>query len=88
LVIHQHGAGAAFAAVAAGFCSSQADDFPQIIQQQQIVGHRVHARAAVERELENACQGEGHVPFQYQYSAPHSNRVSGARAQGCHAPLG
>src|SRR5215472_1554783 len=28
LVVDQHGAGAALAAVAAGFCSSEADDFP------------------------------------------------------------
>ena len=38
LVVDQHGAGAAFAAVAARFRSGQSDDFPQIIQQQHIVG--------------------------------------------------
>ena len=54
LVVDQHGASAALAAVAARFCSSEADDFPQIVQQQQIVGHRIHARETVERKLENA----------------------------------
>ena len=83
LVVDQHGAGAALAAVAAGFCSGQADDFPQIVQQQQIVGHRVHARAAVERELENACQWAGHVPLPIPiFGTPFKSGVAhaGARA--------
>ena len=37
LIVDQHGAGAAFAAVATRFRSGQPDDFPQIIQQQHIV---------------------------------------------------
>src|SRR6516164_383619 len=55
LVVDQHGARAALAAVAAGFCSSEADDFPQIVQQQQVIGHRIDAAAAVEDKLENAA---------------------------------
>src|SRR5262249_44786596 len=77
-VIDEHRASAALAAVAAGFCSSEADDFPQIIQQQQIIWHRVDAAAAVENKLENA----GHAcRFQYQYSAQPSNRMSCGGAQ-------
>src|SRR6516225_9682898 len=55
LVVDEYGAGAALAAVAAGFCSSEPDDFPQIVQQQQIIGHRIDAAAAVENKLENAA---------------------------------
>src|SRR5215470_54923 len=54
LVVDEHGAGAALAAVTTSFCSSESDDFPQIVQQQQIIGHRVDAAAAVENKLENA----------------------------------
>src|SRR5580700_4661669 len=45
---------AALAAVASRFRSSEADLFPQIIQQQNVVGNRVGAGAAVERKLQNA----------------------------------
>src|SRR5215471_761904 len=54
LVVDEYGAGAALAAVATSFCSSETDDFPQIVQQQQIIGHRIDAAAAVENKLENA----------------------------------
>ena len=54
LIVDQYGASAAFAAVTAGFRSGQPDDFPQIIQQQHVVGNRVGAGAAIERELKNA----------------------------------
>src|SRR5690349_10277482 len=53
-VIDQHRAGAAFAAVAAGFRSGHPDYFPQIVQQQKIIGNRVVPRAAIERKLKNA----------------------------------
>src|SRR4029077_2783481 len=56
-IVDQHGAGAALAAVAARFRSGQSDVFPQIIQQQNVVGNRVGAGAAVERELQNARHG-------------------------------
>jgi hypothetical protein len=45
---------AAFTAITTGFRSGQANDFPQIVQQQQIIGHRIDAAAAVENELKNA----------------------------------
>ena len=47
-VVDQHRAGAALAAVASRFCAGEADEFPQIIQQQKIVRHRIDARPAVE----------------------------------------
>ena len=57
----------ALAAVATSFCSSETDDFPQIVQQQQIIGHRIDAAAAVENKLENA----GHA-CRSQYNIRHS----------------
>jgi hypothetical protein len=53
-VVDQDRASAAFAAVAAGFRSGQPDDFPQIIQEQYIVGNRIGAGSTVEHELKNA----------------------------------
>ncbi len=43
VVVDQHRAGAAFAAVAAGLGAGEADDLAQIVEQQQIVRHRVDA---------------------------------------------
>ena len=68
---------AAVAAVAAGFCSSEADDFPQIVQEQQVIGHRIDAPAPVEREFDNAC----HLGSKYQYLALHTNRMKQKIAQ-------
>ena len=69
LIIDQHGAGTALAAVAAGFCSSEADNFPQIIQQQQIVRHRIDAATAIQNKLENAghaCRSNINIRHDHQ----------------------
>ena len=50
----REGKGAAFATVATGFSAGQADHFPQIIQEQNVVGDGIGADAAVERKLQNA----------------------------------
>ena len=55
LVVDQHRTGAAFAAIAAGLCAGETDYFPQIVQQQQVVGRRIGARPAVKGEFEEAC---------------------------------
>src|SRR5262249_48631345 len=81
-VVDQHGAGAAFAAVAAGFCSSEADDFPQIVQQQYVIGHRVDAAAAVENELENARHACGsHTPFGPPFNGGIARALASPRAR-------
>ena len=56
-VVDEHGAGAALAAVTSGLGPGQPDDFPQIIEQQQVVRDRIDPRAAVEYEFKNP----GHV---------------------------
>ena len=61
-VVDQHRAGAAFAAVAAGLGAGQAHFLAQIIEQQHIVGDRVGAVAAVERELKQP--GQEFLPLQ------------------------
>ncbi len=48
LVVDQHRAGAAFAAVAAGLGAGQADLLAQVVEQQDIVGDRIGAVAPVE----------------------------------------
>jgi hypothetical protein len=89
LIVDQHGARAAFAAITPRLCSSEPYDFPQIIQQQHIVRDRINARATIERQFEQAChissnmnvvRYERVVP--YQHSAQRSNRVSRVSAQG------
>ena len=55
-VVDQHGAGAAFAAVAAGLGAGEADFFAQEIEQQDVVGDRVGAVTPVERELKKPGQ--------------------------------
>ena len=55
-VVDQHGAGAAFTAVAAGFGAGEADFFAQEIEQQDIVGDRVGAVTPIERELKKPGQ--------------------------------
>ena len=42
--------------------------FPQIIEQQQIVGHRIDASTAVEGELDQSCHGL--LPAHYQPAGP------------------
>ncbi len=57
LVVDQHRAGAALAAVAPGLGAGQADGLAQVVEQQPVVGDRVGAPAPVQRELENTCHG-------------------------------
>ena len=47
-VVDQHRAGTALAAVAAGLGAGKADLLPQVIEQQNIVGDRIGAIAAVQ----------------------------------------
>src|SRR4029077_842354 len=54
LIVDQNSASATLAAIATGFRSGQADEFPQIVQQQDAFRYTVAACAAVERESENA----------------------------------
>src|SRR5262249_2424271 len=49
----QDRAGAALAAVAAGLGAGEPDHLPQVVEQQQVVGNRVDAPAAVQVELED-----------------------------------
>ncbi len=56
LVVDQHRAGAAFAAVAAGLGAGQAQLLAQEIEQQHVVRHRLAAVAAVERERKQPAQ--------------------------------
>ena len=53
-IIDQHGAGAAFAAVASGLRAGESHHLAQIVEQQQVVGHRIDPPAVVERELEQS----------------------------------
>ena len=71
LIVNQHRAGAALATVAARFRAGQADDFPQIVQQQHVIRYRIAACAAVERQLKNARHADG-SGFLYN-TLPHSS---------------
>ena len=64
LIVNQHTASTALAAVAARFRSGQTSDFPQIIQQQDVIRNRIAACAAVERDLENARHASPSTAFQ------------------------
>ena len=54
LVVHQHRAGAAFAAVAAGLGAGEADGLAQVVEEKAVAGDRVDAPAPVEGEFENS----------------------------------
>ena len=56
LVVDQHRAGAAFAAVAAGLGAGKPDLLAQVIEQQDIVGDRVGAVTPIERALKQPGQ--------------------------------
>src|SRR5262245_52088923 len=57
LVVNQHRAGAALAAVAPGFSAGQSDLLAQVIEQQNIIGDRIGAVAAIE----SAFKQTGHA---------------------------
>src|SRR5262249_24468214 len=52
-IVDQDRAGAALAAVTAGLGAGEPDHLPQVVEQEQVVGYRVDAPAAVQVELEN-----------------------------------
>ena len=56
LVVDQHRAGAAFAAVAAGLGAGEPDLFAQVIEQQNVVGDRVGAVTAIEPAFKQTGQ--------------------------------
>ena len=56
LVVDQHGAGAAFAAIAAGLCAGEPNLFTQVVEQQNIIADRIGAVTAIEPALQQTGQ--------------------------------
>src|SRR5262249_16938411 len=90
LVVDEPGAGAALPGVAAGLGAGKADDFAQIVEQQQVVGDRIDAAAAVEGEFQDAGHGGLRTDAENCATASlfYSITISSARRQWAGAAAG